>query len=133
MAQKLEEFDIEEFFLRASESEPLRVIGAITGGFGAYMMTRVIQKHLGAIWRGVPIAPLEPLRGAWAAFQAWAFPFLGDPRLTLDPMTARPAVEEVLFAPDPFAISIGIVTTGYLAAGQNPAEILKGIGELIPL
>ncbi len=110
-----------------------RIVGAVAAGVGAYLLVRTTQKVAGDIVRtsvGVVTGFFE------AAFNLITGPFIGLP---LKPGALTPGFspgltkeQEALVAADPFAISIGLITGGMILAGQNPGEILKGIGEIIP-
>ncbi len=98
-----------------------RIAGAVAAGAGAYLMTRVFQKTAGDVLRAV-IGAVDPIT------QYLADVFGGTPRF-------QPGVggapEEAL-ALDPFAVSMGLIVGGMILADQNPGEVLKGIGEIIP-
>lgn len=95
-----------------------RIAGAIGAGVGAYLLVRVFQKTGGDILREI----------------AGVFVWLGQAfQGQFDQPVSGFGGGEELLAPEPFAIGIGLVTGGMVLAGQNPGEILKGIGEIIPL
>lgn len=134
--------ELPEGFLGAQGSETLeggipkwRLVGAGAAGVGAYLMVRVMQKGAADIARGLAA-------GAGNLFLelAKASTFITEALTGVDPFGGvGPIDPEVLFggpesliAPDPFAISIGIIFGGMVLAGQNPAELIKGLGEIIP-
>ncbi len=98
-----------------------RIAGAVAAGAGAYLMTRVFQKTFGDVLRDV-VGAVDPIT------QYLADVFGGTPRF-------QPGVErekEEILALDPFAVSMGLIVGGMILADQNPGEVLKGIGEIIP-
>lgn len=95
-----------------------RIAGAIAAGVGTYLIVRVFQKTLGDV--------LHELGRAAGWFEQ-IFTTGTVHRPGLDPEGG-----EAIFAPDPFAIGMGLVTGGMILAGQNPGEVLKGIGEIVP-
>ncbi len=98
-----------------------RIAGAVAAGAGAYLMTRVFQKTLGDVLKDV-IGAVDPIT------QYLADVFGGTPRF--EPGVGIP--KEELVALDPFAVSMGLIVGGMILADQNPGEVLKGIGEIIP-
>jgi hypothetical protein len=86
-------------------------------------MTREVQGQLGRLFAAK--GPLD--FSSWVTYARLLSPVASF----FIPPTVGP-LDESLIAPDAFAISVGLITAGYLLAGQNPAEILKGIGELVP-
>ncbi len=95
-----------------------RIVGATVAGAGAYLLVRALQKTLGDILKELPaiLRFLSPL-GAFT------------PGLPEEPL---PGPDEELLTLDPAAVSVGLIAGGMVLAGQNPGEILKGIGEIIP-
>ncbi len=99
-----------------------RIIGAAVAGVGAYLLVRTAQKTAGDIVRSV-VGGLTTV----GDFLVGVFS-----RGVIRPSTPSFLPEEELLALDPFAVSVALITGGMILAGQNPGEILKGIGEIIP-
>lgn len=118
-------FDLPEDFLATMGGEVLhdgipkaRIAGAVAAGVGAFVLVRTFQKFGGDVLRevaGVFVWIGQALTGRF------------DP-----PVSGFGGTGEEIFAPEPFAISMGLVVGGMILAGQNPGEVLKGIGEIIP-
>ncbi len=129
------EFKLPDGFLGSFGSEldggvpRARTAGAIAAGVGAYLLVRSTQKVAGDIVR-------TTVAGATGLFEAIFNVTTGAIfGIKVKPGGFAPGFtkeQEALFAADPFAISIGLIVGGMILAGQNPGEILKGIGEIIP-
>lgn len=101
-----------------------RIAGAVAAGAGAYLLVRVFQKTLGEV--------LDEI-GSIARFLGGVLPGAGGLGFFPDVQaTEMQRGGEDLLTLEPFAVSIGLITGGMVLAGQNPGEILKGIGEIIP-
>jgi hypothetical protein len=102
----------------ASKISRARIVGAAMAGVGAYVTVRIFQKTGGDILREIA-----------GVFNWIAQGITGQ---GFDPIVSGFGEAEEIFTPEPFAIAIGLTVGGMLLAGQNPGELLKGIGEIIP-
>ncbi len=106
-----------------------RIAGAVVAGVGAYLLVRTTQKIAGDIVRTTVGAATGLFETIFNVTTGGIFGGRLKPGILAPAFTRE---QEQLFAADPFAISIGLITGGMILAGQNPGEILKGIGEIIP-
>lgn len=131
-------FDLPEGLLGQFGSETLhegipkaRIAGAIASGVGAYLLVRVFQKTAGVVL--MEIGSIARLLGGILPGTGFLGFFPDSPVAQADEMQGNGEENgEELLTLEPFAVSIGLITGGMILAGQNPGEILKGIGEIIP-
>ncbi len=107
------------FLDQFAEFPKSRVAGAVIAATGAFLLVRVVQKTLGDLSKQLVVASLFFAEFFVPGLQeAVKVSLLGGP--------------ESLIVADPAAASVGLIVGGMILAGQNPGEVLKGIGEIIP-
>ena len=149
MLNSLEELpppeDFEDALKLWTRKHPEKVLGASFAAAGAYGLV-----HLLVVTAQQPFKTVQdlydeleaqnpgadPVVLALGTFGDLGFAFLnffgaGIPKKPSEKKAAAQLEEAALFLFDPIAMSAATMTGGMVLAGQNPGEILKGIGSII--
>lgn len=125
---------ISQFTEKRSYGRNSRVIGAGIAAAGIYTMVRLIDQFGRGIVEGVKGLAADVFTGVSIPVINFFTSIFGVRVGVGEPtLETAPAISELeeLGQFDPFAFGAALTAGGMILAGQNPGEILKGIGSII--